>query len=57
MGRLRNMRFAWLGTVALVFDELELECGNGPGLTHYVTVTCDLAGETFDRSSDLIDLA
>jgi hypothetical protein len=26
-------------------------------LTHYVTVTCDLACETFDRASDLIDLA
>ena len=26
-------------------------------LTHYVTVTCDLARETFDRPSDLIYLA
>ena len=26
-------------------------------LTHYVTVTCDLAGETFDGASDLVYLA
>jgi hypothetical protein len=41
----------WLGT--LVADELE--CGSC--LTHYVTVTCDLACKTFNRTGDLVYLA
>jgi hypothetical protein len=47
--------FAWLGT--LVFDELECGMWQLFRLTHYVSVTCDLACETFDRPSDLIYLA
>ena len=48
MGRLQ---FMWLGTP--VADKLE--CGSC--LTNYVTVTCNLASETFDRAGDLVYLA
>lgn len=43
---------AWLGTLVVVD---KLECGDC--LTHYVTVTCDLACEAFDRASNLVYLA
>jgi hypothetical protein len=46
--------FAWLGT--LVFDELEWGMWQLFRLTHYISVTCDLACETFDRPSYLIYL-
>jgi hypothetical protein len=46
--------FAWLGTpVFLRAGVWQLSSR----LTHYVTVTCDLARETLDRASDLIYLA
>ena len=48
MGRLRT-GVAWLGT--------QVSERAGVWHTHYVTVTCDLACETFDRPSDLIYLA
>jgi hypothetical protein len=44
---------AWSGLSGTVV--YELECGNC--LTHYVTLTCDLAGKAFNRTGDLVYLA
>jgi hypothetical protein len=54
MGRLRT-GVGWLD--ALVFDELECAMWQLFRLTQYVSVTCDLACESFDRPSYLIYLA
>jgi hypothetical protein len=60
LGSFKLMEGRWAGCVeggarlgTLVVDKLE--CGDC--LTHYVTVTCDLACEAFDRASDLVYLA